>query len=188
MCCGETAELTRQVCKHIHSFMSNSSAVSLRHALLANSLRLNPNALKARPDMPHQVPKSSVNLLSQLRERLTRLHNLSPSTEKLVPFREAEGRLYEYLEGVLLRSPVDLTLGGHHATYSRDLAVYDFRKPDEWEEMTVDGSVHDEDVDEVVEDTEESDLDSVRTHYKSSFVIHELAVDPGQDLLLLATS
>lgn len=168
--------------------MTASSAIALRHTLLANSLRLNPYALQARPDMPHQIPKSSVQLLAQLRERLTRFQNLSPAAEKEVQFREAEGRLYEYLEGVLLRSPVDFSMRGLHSTYSRDLAVYDFRKPDEWEEMTVDGSVHDGDVDEVVDETDTSDHDSIRHQHKEAFVIHELAVDPGQDLLLLTTS
>lgn len=112
-------------------------------------------------------------LLSKLRERLTRFRNLTPSSTSHIHLGENESRLYEYLEGVLLRSV--------SVRRSTQLAVYDLRKETEWED-TADTIAGDE---EAIED---ADLDAmeVRTVLTFPFNISEMAVDPGQDLLVIA--
>jgi hypothetical protein len=110
-----------------------------------------------------------------------------------VHLKEAEGRLYEYLEGILLRGTAGMRmLGG-------ELAVYDLRKLGEWEDEDAEGEQADnglgsqgaigngEEQDaEVAEVVDEEDLaDTLRTTHKFGFDIAEFAVDPGQDLLVL---
>ena len=109
--------------------MTMSTQINLRQTLLASSMRLNPEAIAVRPGQPHQVPITSATMLSTLRERLTRFQNLKPKETTSMQLAEGEGRLYEYLEGVLLRSVAD----AH--TRSRVMAAYDLRTMDDWEDI-----------------------------------------------------
>lgn len=110
--------------------------------------------------------------------------------------KEPEGRLYEYLEGILLRG-VDGSRGAS-IRLPRELAVYDLRKLGEWEDeheeedeedMGVEGDAsggaqaEDEEEHDVVD--EEDLASTLRTCKKFNFTISEFAVDPGQDLLVL---
>ena len=93
-------------------------------------------------------------------------------------FQEPEGRLYEYLDGVLLRGV------GRNQRSPRELAVYDLRKLGQWEDAL--GSKHDSNNFENAEPEDEDTIDSeVRTKKMFNFDISEFAVDPGLDLLVL---
>lgn len=128
---------------------------------------------------------SSSQMLAALRERLTRFHNLTPKAKSKIEFEERSGSLYEYIEGVLLRTA---RVGSGFASVrqrSRKLIVYDLRKSDDWEDD--DGSdVEIDDDDEVLETSDEAPMTGdVRSEHTFQFDIMELAVDPGQDLLVL---
>ncbi len=123
-----------------------------------------------------------------MRERLTRFRNFAPKQSSKLEFEEPEGRLYEYLEGVLLRG-----VGGRREL-PRELAVYDLRKLGEWEDTAIEeveqdgraGNVDGGGEDEEVEETTESEAGKgIRTTKKVGFEIAEFAVDPGEDLLVL---
>lgn len=160
--------------------MTDSAAVNLRHTLLANSLWANPLATVANPAVPQQMPLNSAGMLAALRERLTRFRNLSPKATSKIDFEERSGTLYEYIEGVLLR-----TAGSGFRSRSRKLIVYDLRKSNDWQDE--EGSdIETEDADEVLETTDEV-TDDVRSDHTFKFEIAELAVDPGQDLLILVS-
>lgn len=102
--------------------------------------------------------------------------------------------MYEYLEGVLLRG-----IGGRRE-HPRELAVYDLRKLEDWEEVgqeqSQDGVQRDGDVgdggNEVEgggseeEVTEEEVGKGIREIKKFDFEMADFAVDPGQDLLIIA--
>jgi hypothetical protein len=109
--------------------MTASAQINLHHTLMATSMRLNPAAINAIPDMPHQMPLTSASMLATLRERLTRFNNLQPKEASAIQLNESEGRLYEYLEGVLLRSVASAL------ERSRVMAVYDLRTVDDWEDV-----------------------------------------------------
>lgn len=167
--------------------MSESAAVNLRHTLLANSLRANPAATVANPDVPEQMPLNSSQMLAALRERLTRFHNLTPKARSRIDFVERSGSLYEYIEGVLLRTG---NVGRRNflprqSVRSHKLVVYDLRKADEWEDE-VGSDVELDEADEILETTTEAPMTGdVRSEHTFRFEIMELAVDPGQDLLVL---
>ena len=169
---------------------------------MCNSLLVNPHALKASANL-HHVPPSSAHLLSTLRERLTRFRNFTPRSEHYFDLTEAEGRLYEYLEGTLMRG-----LGAHHL--STEIAFYDLPKLGDWEDVEDAEDAEDDmipwdveaeapssgrplsrltermEVDsEPIEATEEDIGQAIRRTKRFDFVISEFAVDPGQDLVVL---
>lgn len=170
-----------QLCKPLHAFLTESAAINLRHTLMANSLRLNPYATIANPDIPHQMPLTSAKMLAHLRETLTRFRNVAPKSTSRVTFREPSGSLYEYLEGVLLRTARGAT---PHAK-SNKLHVYDLRRVDEWED-TEDIAVDDDD--EVFETASDSPMEGdFKTEHTFDFKISEVATDPTQDLLIVVS-
>ncbi|KAL1412093.1 hypothetical protein Q8F55_003090 [Vanrija albida] len=193
-----------RLCKRIHEVLADSAAVSLQVTLLANKLSINPNATRARPDLLAQRPLTSAEMLATLRDRLERFRTVSPASWSVVRLKEGEGSLYEYLEGVLLR-----TKDGR-GRKSNELAVYDLRaadtsmaqkagrgeadqteekKPAEEEEEECEIVDHDEALADAdgwtdVESVAANELD-VRREHRFRFPIYEVAVDPGQDLLIL---
>jgi len=98
-------------------------------------------------------------------------------------FSEPEGRLYEYLEGTLMRG-----VGGSRSL-PREVAFYDLSKVGEWEDLG-EGSA-DMVVDEVIDETDgqginkDEEKDGVRRTKRFGFEVAEFAVDPGMDLLVL---
>jgi len=123
-------------------------------------------------------------MLATVRERLTRFRNFVSKSTNEIEFRENEGNLYEYLEGLLIRGVNPVVVGNR--LVSKELAVYDLRKLAEWEDdpdAPVDENVEPE---EDVEETTESEAgQDIRTAKRFNFEISEFAVDPGQDLLVI---
>lgn len=164
--------------------MNGSTAINLRQTLLANSLRANPLATVANPDVPEQMPLTSSQMLAALRERLTRFRNFAPKATSRVVFEERSGSLYEYIEGVLLRTRA----AGFRAGRSRRLVTYDLRKADDWVDEERGEDVQVEEGDDVLETAGDVLItDDVRAEFTLPFEVQELAVDPGQDLLVLVS-
>ncbi|GFZ49682.1 hypothetical protein JCM24511_07084 [Saitozyma sp. JCM 24511] len=187
----DRCSLTRcyRLCKPLHSVLSDNSKIALHHLLQTSSLRLNPHALLP-PSDPHRHAPSSAELLSSLRDKLDRWASFSPRSEASYELKEPEGRLYEYLEGILLRGVGDRT------SLPREVAVYDLSKVEEWENIGSDeeqeGEQHVEETSPEVIQEEEDAVDlrenheaDVRTSKKFSFQVAEFAVDKGLDLLVL---
>ncbi|CAK9784540.1 hypothetical protein CC85DRAFT_283040 [Cutaneotrichosporon oleaginosum] len=171
-----------RLCKELHAFLTQSAAINLRHTLLANSLHLNPFAMQANPNMPRQMPLTSAKILAHLRETLTRFRNVAPKSTSTVRFREPSGSLYEYLEGVLLRTSRDPA--APLSSKSRTLHVYDLRRIDEWED-TEDATDADA---EVFETSSDSPMEGdFKTQHTFDFTIREVATDPTQDLLIIVS-
>jgi hypothetical protein len=174
--------------------LSDNSKIALHHLLQTSSLRLNPHALLP-PSDPHRHAPSSAELLSTLRDKLDRWASFRPRSEASYELKEPEGRLYEYLEGILLRGVGDRT------SLPREVAVYDLSKVEEWEnigsEEEQEGEEHvagagtrpetTQETPEDAEDVREEDHEAldVRTSKKFSFQVAEFALDRGLDLLVL---
>ena len=162
--------------------MTSSSAISLHHTLITNSLLLNPNSLVV-PDNPNLAPPSSASMLATVRERLTRFRNFVSKSTNEIEFREDEGNLYEYLEGLLIRGVNPQIIGNR--LVSKELAIYDLRKLAEWEDdpdaTPAEGSADEEEVEETTESEAGQDC---RTAKRFDYEVSEFAVDPGQDLLV----
>jgi hypothetical protein len=141
------------------------------------------------PNRPNLLPPSPAQLLETLQRRLDGFDKFQWRKKSTIHLKEAESRLYEYLEGILLRGTGGLrTLGG-------EMAVYDLRKLGDWEDeeveedeqpgvqgdaIVVEGQAEEEEV------VDEGDLaDTLRVTKKFGFDIAEFAVDPGQDLLVI---
>nr|XP_018260252.1 uncharacterized protein I303_07169 [Kwoniella dejecticola CBS 10117]OBR82410.1 hypothetical protein I303_07169 [Kwoniella dejecticola CBS 10117] len=211
-----------RVCKRLNDLLNTSVPISLSYTLQCNSLRLNPYALLPSNRNANQIPPSKAQLLSTLRDRLSGFRNFEAKSKNSAKFREAEGRLYEYLEGVLLRNvpPPDdpLRLG---RAIGREVAVYELAKGNEWEDVS--GRTESEEEDQsVIEDkpssyinqptsqmgkhsakkaedsSENADTDAdeyfdedqlvndIRKTHKFDFEMQDFAVDPGQDLFVVA--
>lgn len=114
---------------------------------------------------------------------MNRLDRFDPIRTTKVALQEREGTLYEYLEGVLMKSN----------SGSRDVGIYDLRLLGDLQpeaEEGVESSDMEEEGDEAEEDWEEVHdgdevADKIRRTNKFGFEIAEFAVDPGQDLLVL---
>jgi len=175
--------------------LTTNANLQLHYTLQCHSLTLNPNVFVASSNI-NLIPPAPAKLLGDLRERITRFHNFSPKSRQTIPFGEPEGRLYEFLEGILLRG-VAPTGSGLAATrvLPRDVAVYDLRRLNEWEDVetaTTPGTGGESSGQgtgsEVVmgnEGEDETAEDPVRTIKAFDFEIAEFAVDPGQDLLVV---
>ncbi|WWC95413.1 hypothetical protein V866_002276 [Kwoniella sp. B9012] len=184
-----------RVCKRLNEILSSSIPISLTYTLQCNSLKLNSNALLPQSSNPNHIPPSKAVLLSTLRERLTRFKNFQARSSNSIKFQESEGRLYEYLEGVLLRNvpPVQF-IGPREA--GREVAVYELSKGDDWEDINVKEKEKDksnteeqggDEEEEVVEEYEEDQLvNDIRKTHKFDFDMQDFAVDPGQDLFVVA--
>ncbi|KAK8849728.1 hypothetical protein IAR55_005063 [Kwoniella newhampshirensis] len=197
----DRVSLTRcyRLCKRLTDLLSTNSSISLHHLLLTSSLTLNPNISQPNPANLLQVPPSKSFLLSSLRERLTRFRNFTPKNVTRVEFEESEGRLYEYLEGVLLRNvpPPQANMWGGSRELGREVAIYELGKVGEWEDLpggsegvNAEGDgrqtvIGDADEEEPVLDDDEPANDVRRTH-TFGFEMQDFAVDPGQDLFVVA--
>lgn len=167
-----STSLNVQINKAVNEYMTSSASINVYQETLACSLKLNPEATIARKDMPYQMPLTSAEMLSTIRERITRFANLKPKSVTEIPLTRDEGRLYEYLEGVLLRS-----VGGDDddaPRYGREMVVYDLRAGDEWD-----------DVEEKKSDISEDDVttpesDSTPIIGSTSQVHHEGEVDSDE--------
>lgn len=175
--------------------------LQLHYTLQCQSLTLNHNVFVPSSNI-NLVPPAPARLLNELRERITRFHNFTPKSRQTIPFAEPEGRLYEFLEGILLRG---VSPGGARGSRAlpRDVAVYDLRRLGDWEDIpSVDGQgeesgagaqagsqsrpmEEDEDEDGSVVEGDTVDGETVRTVKKFDFEVAEFAVDPGQDLLVV---
>ncbi|KAK4688537.1 DNA cross-link repair 1A protein, partial [Tremellales sp. Uapishka_1] len=182
---GVTASRTEltslsKISKSINAHMVATPVISLHHLLMANSLLLNPLATKTTSNI-RQVPPSSSKLLSTLQERLTRFRNFRPRQTNSFTFHEPSGRLYEYLEGILMRGV------GDRLSLPSEVAIYDLRKIDEWEDLEekVEEAGGDGDEDEDEEITESEAEKGLKTTKRFGFQIADFAVDPGMDLLIL---
>jgi hypothetical protein len=104
----------------------------------------------------------------------------------MLEFEEPEGRLYEYLEGILLRGISKFGRG-----LPREIAIYDLRKIGEWEDVSdaptprPTSSEAGEEEDDEIGDGEEGEVSGIRHVKKYDFVVAEFAVDPGMDLLVV---
>ncbi|WVQ78982.1 hypothetical protein IAT38_001074 [Cryptococcus sp. DSM 104549] len=181
-----------RVCEQIRTFLSTNSSMELQNLLQSSSLTLNPNAIVPSTLNPHLVPPSKAELLATLRERITRFKNFRPKNITEVNFQESEGRLYEYLEGVLLRSLPVFTMMGRDI--GREVAVYELGKLGEWEDdhgtegrggreasMGVDDQVSNM-------DENEDEHSYLRRTKKFDFQMMDFVVDPGQDLFVVGES
>ncbi|WWD20355.1 hypothetical protein CI109_104831 [Kwoniella shandongensis] len=201
----DRVSLTRcyRLCKRLTDLLSTNSSISLHHLLLTSSLTLNPYVTQPNPLNLLQIPPSRVSLLSTLRERLTRFRNFTPKSTTRVDFEESEGRLYEYLEGVLLRNvpPPGSNMWGGSRDTGREIAVYELNKVGEWEDVPVDAETQaqaqaqtqtqgedivtgDDDEGSVLDDDEPAN--DVRRTHTFGFEMQDFAVDPGQDLFVVA--
>jgi hypothetical protein len=163
-------------------------------------LTINPNSLVPSSDIDIQ-PRAPGKLLDELRERVTRFLNFTPKAVHEMKFKEPDGRLYEYIEGVLLRG---VTARGESSRRNlpKDIAVYDLRKLGDWEDVP--GSSKEvaggdsavgssarmagdrvEGEDEEEDEDEEGEGADVRTIRTLDFRVTDFAVDPGQDLLVV---
>ncbi|EIW71369.1 hypothetical protein TREMEDRAFT_27933 [Tremella mesenterica DSM 1558] len=190
----ESLTKCHRLCKRLLDLLSTNSSVRLHHTLLCNSLILNPNVFRPTQNL-HHVPPSTAYLLDTLRERVTRFRTLASKNRNRLEFAEPEGRLYEYLEGVLLRG-----VGGSRGSLPTEIAVYDLRKLDEWEDqLETNGLVSDGN--EIgmnggnrgsrtrtgmrLGEEQEEEIEGIRTTHKFPFEIAEFSVDPGSDLLVV---
>ena len=160
------------------------------------------------PNRPNLLPPSPAQLLEMLQKRLDRMGRFEPRKSTIVRLKEDEGRLYEYIEGILLRG----TGGGNgNLSLPQEMAAYDLRKLGDWEDEVdgeegkggdlVDvgnasgtepdasagpGEIAEDAAGEQEEIVDEEDLAyTLRTTKKFGFEIAEFAVDPGQDLLVV---
>ena len=101
---------------------------------------------------------------------MTRFRNITPSSNYIVELEADEGRLYEYLEGVLLRGsgipPAPQALRTAGTPLPSAVTVYDLTVEKEWETIEVskegEASLLQEDEEDEVEITEESEPSSSR--------------------------
>ncbi|ORY34688.1 hypothetical protein BCR39DRAFT_462572 [Naematelia encephala] len=201
----DRVSLTRsyRLCKSLNELLTGSTDLSLQHTLQTSSLILNPLSRLPDPSNPKHNPTTKYELLSTLRERLTRFRNLAPKRMEKFDVNEPEGNLYEYLEGVLMRSVGGGRRGGR-------IGFWDLRRvgeDSEWEDVhgginEVDGGGEGEEVGEgglgeggvgvgdgvgdlgLGEGQQEIE-DRVKRVKSFGFDVAEFAVDPGQDLLVL---
>jgi hypothetical protein len=179
-----------QVCKTFNNCITTSATVKLHFELLAASL-----------SAPIKVRKSTSasGLLSTLREHQTRFRNLTPSKSYSVDLESDEGRLYEYLEGVLLRGnglPANRT-----SRLPSGTTLYDFTASSEWEtveegEETLSQSAGQSGQQTFVSNTEQPEVvlsshEDAREEYHrrkwaSPFEVKDITMDPGQDLFVAA--
>ncbi|WVR08002.1 hypothetical protein IAU60_005046 [Kwoniella sp. DSM 27419] len=187
----DRVSLTRchRVCKRLTTMLTTSAPISLHHTLQLNSLHLNPHALSPVQSNPNQIPPSKAYLLKLVSDRLKRFHRFKERNKTRIDFQESEGRLYEYLEGILLRN---VPVRGQREA-GREVAVYDLAKMGEWEDVEDQSPATDQEAEtetadmedgRVVEETEL--VNDLRRTYKFDFNMADFAVDPGQDLFVLA--
>ncbi|ODN95277.1 hypothetical protein L198_04668 [Cryptococcus wingfieldii CBS 7118] len=177
-----------RVCSQINDFLSGNASMKLQNLLQTASLHLNPNALKPNTSNPHLVPPSRAFLLDQLRERLTRFRTFEHKEPETVKFEEREGRLYEFLEGILMRSIPPPDANPWTRAIGREMGVYEFDKMREWEDVK-DGDEQDDSSvveSDVVDVEEQEEYGQFRRVTKLDFDMLDFTFDPGQDLFVAA--
>jgi len=142
---------------------------------------------------------TAASLLSLVRERQSGFRTIAPSRTFRVDLDPDERRLYEYIEGTLLRG------NGRYASSSRlpaGATLYDLTASSEWE--TIDAYTPSFGLSEIKEYEEECrDQDEEeevviiaegsddKEHYKrrrweANFELKDFTIDPGQDLCIAA--
>jgi hypothetical protein len=150
--------------------------------------------------VPPSIRRSdaAASLLSTIRERQSGFRTIAPSKTFRVDLDKHERRLYEYLEGTMVR-------GSGSAFSATGLpsgaSVYDFTTSSEWEtidaytpsyslsenkEIEANAEQQDEE-EEVVEIGEDSDDKEhyVRRHFDGNFEMKDFTIDPGQNLFAI---
>lgn len=155
-------------------------------------------ALIVPPSIFHKTPVRS--LLSTLRERQTRFRNLAPAKEFNVQLDRDEWRLYEYLEGKLIRG------NGYNPSRQRGLpsgaTLYDLTVSSEWEtvdpitrsytfeeakQMEEDGSDDGEEEEVIIVGNHMDDTaEYKKQRWQAGFEVKDFTMDPGQDLFVVA--
>ncbi|KAJ9112610.1 hypothetical protein QFC19_000630 [Naganishia cerealis] len=121
----------RLINRAFNTFITTDTSLVLSMALDSSGLQVPPSVLASTP---------AVTILSVLRERLTRFRNIAPASTFLVELEADEGRLYEYLEGVLLRGsgiPGGRLGAGLRTPLPSAITVYDLTVEREWETIDV---------------------------------------------------
>ncbi|KAJ9107638.1 hypothetical protein QFC21_001098 [Naganishia friedmannii] len=121
----------RLINRAFNTFITTDTPLVLAMALDASNLLVPPSVLATTP---------AATILSTLRERLTRFRNIAPASTFLVELEADEGRLYEYLEGVLLRGsgiPGRRTGSLSRTPLPSAITVYDLTVEQEWETIDV---------------------------------------------------
>lgn len=145
-------------------------------------------ALQIPPSVLASTPAAT--LLSTLRERVTRFRNISPSSSYIVELEVDEGRLYEYLEGVLLRGsgiPQRPQAGRRSSTpLPSAVTVYDLTVEKEWETIEVSNEAEilpqDEEDIEIIEESAPSSSRTVkRRKITSAFTAPRFAAPTSID-------
>jgi hypothetical protein len=142
---------------------------------------------------------TAASLLSIVRERQSGFRTIAPSRTFRVDLDRDEGRLYEYIEGTLLRG------NGRYASTSRlplGATLYDLTASSEWE--TIDAYTpsyslsesrcledaeldHDEEEEVVIIPEGSDDKEQYkRRRWQADFEVKDFTVDPGQDLCIAA--
>ncbi|KAJ9123078.1 hypothetical protein QFC22_001268 [Naganishia vaughanmartiniae] len=114
-----------------NTIITTDTSLVLAMALDASNLLVPPSVLATTP---------AATILATLRERLTRFRNIAPASTFLVELEADEGRLYEYLEGVLLRGsgiPGRRPGSSTRTPLPSAITVYDLTVEKEWETIDV---------------------------------------------------
>ncbi|WVQ75585.1 hypothetical protein IAR50_005213 [Cryptococcus sp. DSM 104548] len=177
-----------RVCSQINDFLNGNASMKLQNLLQTASLLLNPNALKPNTSNPRLVPPSRASLLDQLRERLTRFRTFDHKKPDIIKFEEREGRLYEFLEGVLMRSIPPPDASPWSRAIGREMGVYEFDRVKEWEDLQDADEQDDTSVVEtdVVDVEEHEEYGQFRRVANLDFEMLDFTFDPGQDLFVAA--
>lgn len=201
----EESAICRRVCKTFHRILTENAVLILHFELLAASL--------AAP-LTSRTSKSAAALVKLLASRQARFQKFAPDSSFRVKLESDEGRLYEYLEGYLIRGnglkPLSqqqmiqrLMLGlNPEALIPHGATIYDLTGGDgEWEdeaETSEDAAARDQEDGPTAyleEEAEEEmivrdDGDDVEMYKKkrweSEFAVKDVAMDPGQDLFVVA--
>lgn len=154
-----------QINRAFNNFITTNTALLLHATLHKYALQIPPSVLAST---------SAATLLSTLRERVTRFRTISPASSYLVDLEADEGRLYEYLEGVLLRgSGIPQRAPGRRGATPLPSAVtvYDLTVEKEWETIEVSneaGPLQEEEEEEVVEESAPSSSRTVKRRKTTS--------------------
>lgn len=181
------------MCKTFNSLLSQVP-LQLHFELRAASL-------SAPSHVREQTAASS--LLNTLRERQKRFRNFDPSLTYRVSLDKDEGRLYEYLEGVLahgnglpniedeMDDGMDDALAfllGRRRRQPTGATIYDLHgSSGDWE--SVQGDVEEEgEVEEIrYDEDEDNDIEYfAKRRWNSGEPLKDFAMDPGQDLFVAA--
>ena len=179
----------RQVNKYFYELVTTNVQLLLHQELEATA-QVIPTSVRQS--------NTAASLLSTIRERQSGFRTIAPSKTYRVNLDDNERRLYEYLEGTLVRgSGSFFSAGGMPSGAS----VYDFTTSSEWETIEAytpsyslsenkdreTSERHQDEEEEVVEIGEDSDDKEqyVVKRWKAGFEMKDFTIDPGQDLFVI---